>query len=270
MIAEKDQFERIQEYLQDRMSGEDRAIFERDLTTDGVLRRQFEELALLAHSVKKACQEADLRMALDETERQLAETSVTAEDYAAIEVECVRAEEELLRIGAQIDVPVKEAPKERTRIIGHHRLYSFLKWTSCAIAACFVAAVCMVGILDYQTYIVGKGYDFISFESQIRGRGTDNIIQAIDEGSIHDALSLIDDYREKINNDLTSCTEEDSDMVYELDADLQELDFLEAICYLRKGVYFKAKKKLQFIMAADSIYGEDASRLFNELPLCSK
>lgn len=267
MIAEKDQFERIQEYLQDRMSGEDRAAFERDLTTDGVLRRQFEELALLAHSVKKACQEADLRMALDETERQLAETSVTAEDYAAIEVECVRAEEELLRIGERIDVPAKETPK---RIIGHHRLYSFLKCTSYAIAACFVAAVCMVGILNHQTYIVGKGYDFISFESQIRGRGTDNIIQAIDEGSIRDALSLIDDYREKINNDLTSCTKEDSDMVYELDADLQELDFLEAICYLRQGTYFKARKKLQFIMAADSIYGEDASRLFNELPLCSK
>lgn len=270
MIAEKDQFERIQEYLQDRMPEEDRAAFERDLATDDVLRGRFEELSLLARSVRKACQEADLRVTLDETERQLGETSFMAEDYASIEVECVRAEEELSRIGARIDESAKEAPRENKKRIGHHRLYSFLKWTSYALAACFAAAVCMVGILDYQTYIVGKGYDFMSFESRIRGRGTDNIIQAIDEGSIRDALSLIDSYREKINNDLTSCTEEDLDVVYELEADLRELDFLEAVCYLRQGTYFKARKKLQGIMAEDSIYGGDAYRLFNELPLCSK
>ena len=144
-----------------------------------------------------------------------------------------------------------------------HPVTVFLRWTSFVAAACVAVAIFIGGV----TRSIGKSYDLSAFEPQARGHGSELIIKTIEQSDFRKALSLIGEYRESINMELNSQKEGDPDWIYELDADAQELDFLEAICFTCQGRYFKAKQSLKSIVVLDGIFAEEAKELLNRLPL---
>ena len=75
MITEQQEYERIESYLLGRMSAEEAAAFEKEMAADDALRARCSDMALLAHAVKRANQEADLRSSLEKIERRQAARS---------------------------------------------------------------------------------------------------------------------------------------------------------------------------------------------------
>ncbi len=69
MTTEQQEYERIESYLLSRMSAEEAAAFEKEMAEDDALRARCSDMALLAHAVKRANQEADLRSSLEKIER---------------------------------------------------------------------------------------------------------------------------------------------------------------------------------------------------------
>ena len=70
MTTEQQECERIESYLLGRMSADEAAAFEKEMAADDALRKRCSDMSLLAHAVKRANQEADLRSSLEKIERR--------------------------------------------------------------------------------------------------------------------------------------------------------------------------------------------------------
>ena len=65
--------------------------------------------------------------------------------------------------------------------------------------------------------------------------------------------------------EIASPSSDDPEYMTQLKIDSQELDLLEAVCYMRQGKYFKAKKYLKRIVAGGSHFSAEAEKLLGEL-----
>ena len=286
MNAEIEQYERIQEYLRGRMSDEDRVAFERDLATDDALRQQYEDLSLLARSIKKANQEVDLRLALEEVERQIAEVQDASLNNSTIETELEQAERELRMMGVPVEEP-KESPfyiiikkiRKAFKSIGQWFAMTG-SWSveisdrnpatvvlsrvsgvavRLAVVGCF-AFICAFGTLSYNAQKVGYGYQF---PTGIKGSSE---IEALMEANKNkEAIIQIEEARKWLEEEKKNPMYNDQVYMADLSIQEQELDFLEAVCQLRRWHYFTGKNSLKKIANDGGVYAKDAQDLLEKL-----
>jgi len=96
-------------------------------------------------------------------------------------------------------------------------------------------------------------------------RGGSEITALMQEKRIDEAMSLIEENISEVENLLVSPDTEDPDYLLQLKADREELEFLNALCLLRKGRYFKARRVLETISAAGGIYAPQAALLMEKM-----
>lgn len=286
MNTEIVKYERIQEYLRGKMSDEDRVAFERDLATDDTLRQQCEDLSLLARSIKKANQEVDLRMALEEAERQITEAPDALLNNSALETELEQAERELRMMGVPVEEP-KESPfyiiikkiRKAFKSIGQWFAMNG-SWSveisdrnpatvvlsrvsgvavRLAVVGCF-AFVCAFGTLSYNAHFVGMGYQ-ITYDLS---KGADPITEKILDGDYSEAQTELSDLIEYKRQQLQGLSP-DSDQYQYISSEIDEMEFLDAVCDLRRWKYNSAKNKLKALANRDGAYQSEAKDLLDKL-----
>ena len=161
-MSEIEQYERIQEYLRGRMSDEDRVAFERDLATDDALRQQYEDLSLLAHSIKKA----NLRMALEEAERQITEAPDASLKNPGLEKALAQVERELIKerisrffsVLSQWFIPPGKVSAQSSD--GNTVVFSLSYASRMAISFAVAASLAFAIILPYNHSVGMSGYNY--------------------------------------------------------------------------------------------------------------
>ena len=140
----------------------------------------------------------------------------------------------------------KEFLKQYELAKTHRRKVFSIRLSSGAIAACLLIAF---GMHIYTASICENYGEDITIEQIGLSRGDDNslakIYDAIDNKNYELAIQLIDDCED----------EQYADM----------LQWYKAVCYMRDGKYFKAKKLLKEIAASDSDFAEDAKAALEAL-----
>jgi len=251
MNTEIEQFERIQEYLRNKMSIEERTAFERELATDDSLRQRYEELALLAHAVKKSSQAADLKLSLE----NMGKTSEPSRIIdAELDARLTDVERDLQKMGIKAEKP--------KNIINIHRINwaQSGKWVSYAAAACVAFAACTTAYFGYDARKVGYGYEF---PTGIKGSSEIEALMERKENKA--AISKIEESRKILKEELENPMYDDQLYMESLEVEAQELDFLEAVCQLRRGRYFSGKKALNKIYNNGGAYSEKAKELLDKL-----
>lgn len=191
---------RFDNYIEGKMTADERSQFERDLELDSMLRKDFE----------------------------LHQMTVSA----------------IRRSGAKEFLKQHELAKIRRK-----KVFKIM-FASGAIAACLLIAF---GLHLYTAPSYAPSYEnnreSIEIEQIGLSRGDDDslakIYEAIDNESYEEAIQLID-----------ACEDEQY-------ADM--LQWYKAVCYMRDGKYFKAKKLLKKIAASDSDFAEDAKKALEDL-----
>ena len=82
---------------------------------------------------------------------------------------------------------------------------------------------------------------------------------------IDKALTKIDEARLVVAEEVEHPVSDDPDYMTQLQMDQQELDFLEAVCYMRQGKYIKAKRALRQISKSAGHYTYEAEQLLSSL-----
>lgn len=120
-----------------------------------------------------------------------------------------------------------------------------------------------VGIdLKLGSDIKSVGYAFNPVQGQ---SGGSQITALMQDYNIEEALRYIDEARVLVAKEIASPSSDDPEYMTQLNIDSQELDFLEAVCYMRQGKYFKAKRYLKRIVAGGSHFSAEAEKLLGEL-----
>lgn len=131
-----------------------------------------------------------------------------------------------------------------------------------AIAAS-LALMLAIGIdlkLSADIRAVGNAFDPVEGQS-----GGSEITALMQEGNVDDALLLIDEARILVAEEIAAPSSDDPEYRNQLEIDSQELDLLEAVCYMRQGKYFRAKKLLKSIASSEGHFSIEAERLLGEL-----
>lgn len=163
-------------------------------------------------------------------------------------LECAIREKGLLEHMKRIDAMA--AKIRRLRII------------SFAAAACIAIAVCVSVNLHYSSKAKLAGE---SIELFAEGRGSSEIIFMINDGRLSDALKKIENTRERLSIEQSAPSVDDPEYLTEVNADLQQLDWLKAVCLLKRGGYFKARQSLRDIASAGGAYSSQAKELLERL-----
>lgn len=296
MNAGIEQYEKIQEYLRGRMSDEDRVAFERDLATDDALRQQYEDLSLLAHSIKKANQEVDLRMALEETERLITEAPDASLNNPALETELEQAERELRMMGVPVEEPNRSSVKGiRERIArffsalvqwfvpsgiasarssdGNTIVFSLSYASRMAISFAVAASLAFAIILPYNHSVGMSGYNYAPSYielSSFRGSSSDMLEKAINSynnGNYDQAFSYLEEAKNGIESTLEQLGDDDSDVIvkHDLTTDLYQVEWYRALSLMKSKKVKEAKRALREISTSDSPFASDASYVLDSV-----
>lgn len=131
-----------------------------------------------------------------------------------------------------------------------------------SIAASFLILL-SVGIdVKLSADIREVGYAFNPVEGQ---SGGSEITALMESKEIKKALVKIDESRVIVANEFENPVSEDPDYMTQLQMDEEELDLLEAVCYMRQGKYLKAKRALRQIVQSAGHYSHEAEQLLNSL-----
>lgn len=296
MNTEIEQYERIQEYLRGRMSDEDRVAFERDLATDDALRQQYEDLSLLAHSIKKANQEVDLRMALEEAERQITEAPDASLNNPALETELEQTERELRMMGVPVEEPNRSSLQGiRERIArffsalvqwfipsgeasarssdGNTIVFSLSYASRMAISFAVAASLAFAIILPYNHSVGMSGYNYAPSYielSSFRGSSSDMLEKAINSynnGNYDQAFSYLEEAKNGIESTLEQLGDDDSDVIvkHDLTTDLYQVEWYRALSLMKSKKVKEAKRALREISTSDSPFARDASYVLDSV-----
>ena len=209
------------------MPYEERELFEKDLATDEYLRKQFDDVSVIAGSIKRVHQEASLRQSFVEIEKQILESQE------------------------------EKAGSARVASLFNRKVYR--KWVSYAVAACLALVVCPSAYWGYNAQRVGYGY---SLPDGVKGYSE---IEALMESRDNKAaIKKIVEARAWIEAEKENPMYEDQTYIDNLETQDQELDFLEAICQLRRWRFFSGKKALAKIADGGGVYAEDAKELLDK------
>ena len=285
MNTEIVQYERIQEYLRGRMSDEERTAFERELATDDSLRKQCDDLRLLARSIIRANQEADLRLALEEIEKELAESSIAIQDETAIDGELSRVEQELKMMGVSVEDPkpsvsqvLKDQVKGAFRFVwqwfiptGYRstessRTFSLSYASRLAISFAVAASLALAIILPYNANIASSGYNYAPSHIELqtyRGGSSDMLEQAVNSYNSGDyalAFSYLNEAKNSIESTLAQLGDSDSDVISKqgLNDQLYQIEWYRALVLMKDKRVRDAKRALRAISESDSPYAGDA------------
>lgn len=131
-----------------------------------------------------------------------------------------------------------------------------------AIAASFLLLLTIGIDVKISADIREVGYAFNPVEGQ---SGGSEITALMERKEIKVALVKINEARSIVDQEIADPISDDPDYLTQLQMDSQELDFLEAVCYMRQGKYFKAKKALKAIVTAAGHYSHEAESLLESL-----
>ena len=131
-----------------------------------------------------------------------------------------------------------------------------------SIAASFILLIGVGVDLKLSNAVRAVGYAFNPVEGQ---SGGSEITALMERKEIKEALAKIDEARIIVGQEIADPISDDPDYLTQLEIDSQELDFLEAVCYMRQGKYFKAKKALKEIASSDGHYSHEAESLLEAL-----
>ena len=131
-----------------------------------------------------------------------------------------------------------------------------------SIAASFILLMGVGVDLKISNDVRTVGYAFNPVEGQ---SGGSEITALMERKEIKEALAKIDEARIIVGQEIADPISDDPDYLTQLEIDSQELDFLEAVCYMRQGKYFKAKKALKEIASSDGHYSHEAESLLEAL-----
>ena len=131
-----------------------------------------------------------------------------------------------------------------------------------SIAASFILLMGVGVDLKLSNDVRTVGYAFNPVEGQ---SGGSEITALMESKEIKEALVKIDKARIIVGQEIADPISDDPDYLTQLNMDSQELDFLEAVCYMRQGKYFKAKKALKEIASSDGHYSNEAESLLKAL-----
>ncbi len=135
-------------------------------------------------------------------------------------------------------------------------------WITSVAAACVLFVACGDATLKLHTRSVGNGYEFTDIS---RGARSGSIEKLLNSKEFSAAYKEIQSTREEIREELQHPSYDDPDYLSQLNTDLQELDFMEAIGHLRQGKFFKARKELKAIAGAEGTFAEDAESLLRKM-----
>ena len=135
-----------------------------------------------------------------------------------------------------------------------------IRFISYAAAAC-VALFAFTGIkLGHDAR--NAGYAFNPVAGQMGGSEITALMQ---EKQIRQALDAIGESRAKLAQEMADPSSPDPEYLDQLESDRQELDLLEAVCWLRQGHYFKGKKALKEIAFHDGVFATEAQSILESL-----
>lgn len=129
---------------------------------------------------------------------------------------------------------------------------------SYSFAACLILVVAGAWAISHKTQVAGYAFDPVAGQM-----GGSEITALMQERRIKEALVKIEDAREQLNHEIEDPSSEDPDYLIQLEADRQELDFLTAVCTMRQGRYFKARRILKEIARDEGAYAEEAQSLLD-------
>ena len=128
-----------------------------------------------------------------------------------------------------------------------------------AVVGCFAIA-CMVGALSYNAQKVGYGYQF-----PIGIKGTTEIEALMENNKNKEAIIQIEEARKWLEEEKNNPMYDDQVYLNDLNIQEQELDFLEAVCQLRRWHYFSGKNALKKIADSGGVYAKEARDLLEQL-----
>lgn len=131
-----------------------------------------------------------------------------------------------------------------------------------SIAASFILLIGVGVDLKLSNDVRTVGYAFNPIEGQ---SGGSEITALMESKEIKDALAKIDEARIIVEQEIADPISDDPEYLTQLEMDYQELDFLEAVCYMRQGKYCKAMKSLKAIVSLDGHYSHEAESLLEAL-----
>lgn len=129
-----------------------------------------------------------------------------------------------------------------------------------AAAACIILFFGVSLKLGHDARAVG--YAFNPVDGQMGGSEITALMQ---NHQIAEARDAISEAREKLAQEIDNPSSSDPEYMEQLSIDSQELDLLEAVCLLREGRYFKAKKALQQIVKCNGAFVSEAQSLLEAL-----
>lgn len=131
---------------------------------------------------------------------------------------------------------------------------------SYSAAACLALMACTTGFLGHDARKVGYGYEL---PSGVKGS---SVIEALMEKKDNKAAILkIEETQEWLAGEKENPMYDDPVYLEDLNAQEQELAFLKAVCQLRRGRFFTARKALKDIAFKGGIYAERAQKLIDKL-----
>lgn len=279
MNTEMNQYERIEAYLRNRMTAEDRSVFEKELAEDTALREQYEEVSLLARAIRKANQEADLRIALEDTEKSLDSIKI---DESALESELAKVERELDSLGMHQD---RKASKTKPAQLAQW----FIQMTSktnmggsrtpaapaarvrqFAFAFAVCAALALAIILPYNALKATAGYNYAPAELVVetfRGDSLSDAIDAYNAGDYDAARASLDAAKERTEAILSRLGDSDTDLMVKAgqQAKLYDIDWYRALTHMKCKHVKEAKQTLRTIAESDSPHADEAANILENV-----
>lgn len=291
-MAEIDQYERIQAYLRDRMSDEERSAFESDLASDYSLRRQYEELALLARSVKKANQASDLKIALQKMENQLVDAPESIMSDKELEDELSEVEKELTEMGVikpRVSQVLKDRVKGVFRAIGQWFIptgnmslgpasgntvtFSLSYASRMAISFAVAASLALTIILPYNANMAASGYNYAPSRLELqtyRGSSSNMLEKAnnsYNNGDYGLAFSYLNEAKNGIESTLAQLGDSDSDIIakQDLNNQLYQIEWCRALALMKDKKVKDAKRALRAISVSNSPFANEAHDILDNV-----
>lgn len=132
------------------------------------------------------------------------------------------------------------------------------RWSTSVYSFAACLAIVLVGgwRFSHNTRVAGYAFDPVAGQM-----GSSEITALMQERQIKEALVKIEEARNAIALEMANPSSTDPEYASQLETDRQELDFLSAVCAMRQGRYFKAKRALKEIASSEGAFAEEARTL---------
>lgn len=132
-----------------------------------------------------------------------------------------------------------------------------------AVAACLLIGVFFQFNLNQTSRALGYGIKF-DMETSRGNDGLENVTALIESKDFETALTFIRQERQT-TPDFDLNTEEGQYLHHQHNIYIADLNWYEAIAYLRAGKYWKAKKCLKQIVSENGYYSAQAQEILNQM-----